>query len=79
VVRFLNLMQDLSFIQSYYLALPRLLASAHRRRRGSKLFLDKKFNKNQGLDLMLDKRFENLISAAQVPMKDRQMCAALVG
>ncbi|RZJ76031.1 MAG: hypothetical protein EOO45_03735 [Flavobacterium sp.] len=45
--------------------------------RGSKLFLDKKFNKNQGLDLLSDKLVKALISATQVPMKDRKGRVAL--
>jgi len=35
--------------------------------KGSKLFLDEKFNKNQGLELMSDKFVKALISAAQAP------------
>ncbi|RBQ02359.1 hypothetical protein DRW42_27210 [Pedobacter miscanthi] len=38
------------------------LASAHRRRRDSYLFLDEKVTKNQGLELMLDKLVETLFA-----------------
>jgi hypothetical protein len=42
----------------------RSLASAHRRREGSFFSLDRKETKDQGLELMLDKRVETLLATA---------------
>jgi len=45
--------------------------------KGSKLFLDKKFNKNQGWELMLDKIVKALFRQHKHPMKNRERMRCL--